>query len=268
MVLYIRSGICYTKKEMNQAISEGKGNKEDFFPVHTLEDVRKCKHKIEVEEEHEPVACSLKYVKVMSRVIEAINRHNQMKPDSPYYMSLDHHDFYMNFESSLLSWKPMGDRDALDKAIKQYENITLLLKCLTAFNKVSHTMLVIVDIQDRKISKVVIADTAPVTYIKNPELLKTRLEAYLKTEKADTVIIYAPMNKVAEDLHLSYDTPILSLQTSEREFAKHGYCNAWVLYFINSIAKSKSVDTIYRNLIHLGTNEAVTAKIMRWWKKN
>jgi hypothetical protein len=31
MVLYIRSGICYTKKEMNQAISEGKGNKEDFF---------------------------------------------------------------------------------------------------------------------------------------------------------------------------------------------------------------------------------------------
>lgn len=255
-------------------LKDKKIKKREFHPVKTLSDLGICRDKLVVEEAEEPRArCSITRERVTKRVIETVRKYNEKADSVVYYVSTSPVDLYINFTDRFPKFYPskleMTETAPLVEVVKEYDHILLLLKCEALVGELLHSMLIILEIVKREVKEIQVVDTAPIDYIKPHKLthvIKMNFSPF-GIEIGEPVVRY-PINEVADELYIEYDDPILSIQTSEKQLAKGGYCNAWVLYFIYNMAKNKTIDNIYKRLIVLGTNEAITAKIMRWWKKN
>lgn len=277
MSLYIYKNNCYTKQERDRLLSRRKSLKKgQFRPLHSDADLNTCKNKLMVEEAEEPFHCSASRTKINKLVSDQIKKYNSSHEISIYTTPFDK-DFLLKATSTFLpklyphsSISGNDDISVIEAAVKSNPDLDLLIKCAVQTDENAyHSIIIVVKIRSGVVGEISLLDTAPIveSFITLHKLVHTLRMRYRLTIP-DSVVVRIPLNEVADEFDIPYTEPILSIQDAERQLARKGYCNAWSLYFTYQMALGKNVYDIYKYMILDNSNAAMTARIMRWWRRH
>ena len=210
--------------------------------------------------------CHESYKNVIATIYKKVNN----KPGQPKnFVTEEPYDFYINLKSPFLSWSPQSDEHTilLRKMCKQYNRFNFFLKVgvtekIDGRTTVTHVFLIYVECRDNLLTKICVVDTAPFAEF-NTKLLTKRISFILEIPIENDDLIEIPLNILLNDVGIEFDNPKASLQYYEKDTTEKGYCNAWILYFIDQRVKSKSFKNIYESIL---SSDSPTRLIIAWWK--
>ena len=210
--------------------------------------------------------CQESYKNVIKTIYKRVN---DKQGPTKNFVTKEPYDFYINLKSPVLSWSAPSDAHTilLRKMCKQYNRFNFFLK-VSVTEKIdgrtvaTHVFLIYVECRDNLLTKICIVDTAPFAEF-NTNLLTKRISFILDIPSENGDLIEIPLNTLLNDVRIRFDDPKASLQYYEKDIVEKGYCNAWVLYFIDQRVKSKSFKKIYETLL---SSDSPTHLIIDWWE--
>jgi hypothetical protein len=185
-------------------------------------------------------------------------------------MSRAPYDININMDSPLLQWTAdMNVREDFIYKYRTVEWVKLFLKVGNTKMKkeldgtstyyADHVFLTCVEIRRGEIKKIEVVDTAPLIV---DTLRFTKRIGYFLDIPIDRDLLEIPLNNLLVSNKISFYHESAQLQRNEKELCEKGYCNAWVLYFIDMKISGNSFYKIYKKLL----SGDPTRTIINWWE--
>lgn len=261
---YRGTGECYTEAEVKEKLKGGMLKREDFQRVNVPATLRnECLRKMQAPHPY----CQKTFKHVTQFVYNIIYARNVLSADkgdiTQELFTRNTSDVYFNIYSPLMGWKALDGVPIanLRESISKLEAGKIYLKCTSE----SHIFLIIAEKEGDIIKATYILDTAPMPISFNKEKFEKRLGYIFDCEvKKDTT--HAVLDETLSMIGLEPAMPLASLQTAEKIISEHGYCNAWLLYFVHSHINGQNLHDIYRTLFAISSTAGITSEIILWWE--